>query len=297
MTEKGFMIGDTAVDYLTVTSTIHYEVLRSIAKDAMDFSFWGTPYLAKRMQFRGITDGSSFYGETDKGRKIAMYQTSGFESMHMYHQFCDYDRSLFKCTRLDVQITVEYDSDMRDLFALLVEKKGTYRDSTGKSLKWSMFNNDSGLDTLYIGSRVSEVFRRIYVKEIDGTLYLRFEIEYKGKRANKVFQNKVGYRTLQTALLDGLYFLVNSDCQDMFDQIKERVNCDCQGTLISLPEKNAVNVVWIKDVVIPYLLKAYDIHPVWTRDIIKALYDRVEYGITDNYEAILDSIPDLLYDS
>jgi len=294
MTEKGFLVGDVAVDYLTVSATVHYEMLREIAKREMDFSFWETPHRARRMQYEGITSGTSFYGETTKGRMMSLYQTSGIEAFNVYQSICDYERSMFKCTRIDVQITLELTSHISELWERLNGNKEQYRDVTGKLLNWSIIQNKNGLNTLYVGSRQSQLFRRFYIKEIAGKQYLRLEIEYKGDRANKVFQNKMGYKTLQIALLDGMMFLVSSDYQDMFDQIKLVVYTTEKGELLPLPEKPAVNLVWLREVVIPYIEKAYDYHPDYIRRLVTRLYNKVEYGINGDYDKVLDDIAEML---
>lgn len=90
------------------------------------------------------------------------------------------------CTRIDVQLTVPLPTRMgRDTFdsfvelAEIAEIHEEKRGQRGRKVGGPLYPD--GFCTLYIGSRQSTRFYRLYVKEHSGGFYLRFEVEYKDK--------------------------------------------------------------------------------------------------------------------
>lgn len=83
----------------------------------------------------------------------------------------------FYCTRIDLQKTLPLPEwwNVRDI-----------ADSLGADgVKHSFIESDTG-STLYVGSRTSDKFIRVYTKSLDRE-YLRFEYELKGQLARAVF--------------------------------------------------------------------------------------------------------------
>lgn len=84
----------------------------------------------------------------------------------------------YTCTRIDLQLTL-YTSDID--YLLLYNELKNYVNCT---------LIQSSTNTLYIGSRKSDRFIRIYQHRFaDELLYDRFEVEYKGTRAQRVYDN------------------------------------------------------------------------------------------------------------
>lgn len=258
---NSIIINECAIDYLTVTSRQARNVLQDIAREVMSVAGGTSMGSSKRMQFEGVQDESHFFGVTKEMIPLAMFQVSGFRAHAVYYRFCDEDRELFNCSRIDVQVTVELTNEVLNLFTELNNNRFQFKDATGKALKWAILQNDTHHDTLYIGSRKSDVYRRIYIKEFNGKKYLRVEVEYKGKRALAIFRSKITKNLLRTSLLKGMYFLVNSDMVNLFDQIKAMTENMVEGIIDTLPEKPVINLQWLEEIVFPYLLKAYHYEP------------------------------------
>ncbi len=124
----------------------------------------------KWLQYAGWWKESFFIGMGAQGKKRhAIMHTSGHQAHTMYPVVRDFDG--WYCTRIDVQRTVKKPEwvDLPKLHKLL-GKKGT-----------SLISSEEN-DTLYIGSRTSNKFTRLYEKLFD-EMYLRLEFELKGKRA------------------------------------------------------------------------------------------------------------------
>jgi len=129
----------------------------------------------KWLQYAGWRKESFFIGmgEQQKKRHSIMH-ASGFLAHTMHPVFMDYDK--WYCTRIDIQRTVKKPEwvDLPKLYKHL-GKNGT-----------SLISSDEN-DTLYLGSRTSDKFTRLYEKLFE-EMYLRLEFELKGKRALKAWQ-------------------------------------------------------------------------------------------------------------
>lgn len=102
-----------------------------------------------------------------------------------------------KCTRLDLALDVHNSNlNVRSLYAQL--KRGT-ADTRFKT--WNIIDGPTGT-TLYLGSRQSEQFIRIYDKGMEqqtGENWKRIEMELKGDRAKMFAQEIAKYTDEQTA--------------------------------------------------------------------------------------------------
>ena len=141
--------------------------------------------VAKRMQYRGVVVDGVFLGQAvQQGRRHAMLQCSGERADEVF-PFLHYDGDV-KCTRIDLQVTIDLpmNYDARALYDGIKEWQ-----AVGKPRAVSLVESGDGLDTVYIGSRQSDRFTRIYVKPLaDGARVIRFETEFKGQHASHVVQ-------------------------------------------------------------------------------------------------------------
>lgn len=132
--------------------------------------------------YDGRWRGSTFVGEgVQSGSRHALVRVSGEGSHEAFGELVQF--GAMKCTRIDIQVTTElpanysarkFSDDLR------AGQEGEYR----RDIR--MYENTDGLDTVYIGSGSSDRFARIYVKEIDGDRFLRFEVEHKSAWAEAV---------------------------------------------------------------------------------------------------------------
>jgi hypothetical protein len=127
------------------------------------------------LQYKGWKRGSLFFGVGEqKDKRHLIISSSGSESNGLAG-FVKHWKGLY-CTRIDVQRTIERPKHM---------SLRRIRKATGKANTTIIQSPDN--DTLYIGSRTSDIFTRLYEKPLD-TMYLRLEFELKGKRARAAWQ-------------------------------------------------------------------------------------------------------------
>jgi hypothetical protein len=156
------------IDYLRLASWGH-EPYTDVMSALMQS--WPSDWeRGKWLQYAGWRKESFFIGMGVQNKKRhAIMQASGHLAHKMHPVFQDFDN--WYCTRFDIQRTVKKPEwvDLPKLHKLL-GRKGT-----------SLISSEEN-DTLYIGSRASDKFVRLYEKMFD-EMYLRLEYELKGKRA------------------------------------------------------------------------------------------------------------------
>jgi hypothetical protein len=268
-----------AIDWLTLTSKRNKSLL-NLANLFLPENIYEA-MLAKRMQYQGTVFNNVFYGVSRDGR-TDMLQASQYEAHLVYDETCRDDRRVMNCTRVDIQFTVPLDQTMDAYFAHLCDCRSLFKDKTGKGLSWSMIMNEDNRNTLYIGSRQSDVYRRVYVKEIEKQLWLRFEVEYKGNQAQLFWSKMGGNDYLTSELTRGFEFLKFSKLDKEFDYLVSLFPSKGDGTVIELPVKPVINWEWIYDTVLPYLRKASDIDYDRTSELLDVLTTYHEKGVLGN---------------
>ena len=138
---------------------------------------------AKWLQYRGkrSVDGRIFHGMGSQGRgenerRHAIVEFSGSES-HAWRKECRSWES-FYATRLDVQVTIEEPPE--HLAMALYEK--VHRKTKNIIISPTVC-------TVYLGSRRSDLFTRIYEKDVNNRRYLRCEFELKGKYSRNAWRS------------------------------------------------------------------------------------------------------------
>lgn len=285
------LLGSLYVDYLTVTcSEWAIPILSELARENMGIGLSEVIGYQKRMQFKGVTSESSFYGTSEKPNKMAMYQTSGYRAQEVYETFCDYNRSSFNCSRLDVQLTLPLTGIMERVFEKVADNRERLLDKTGRKLRWQYITNDMGYDTLYVGSRMSTMYRRFYIKDVKGEKYLRIETEIKGKLATRVFRSKITYGSLANVWLQSMLFLVYSGFEYTYNLLRALVGTNYTGKIIEIEGKPVVNKEWIEQTLLPYLIRSYEYEPEYIARVAKRLTDYCETGYIGDKEYLLDNL-------
>lgn len=184
-------INQPAVDYLRVgswASEMSYYWLALVQQIARVENVSAE---SKRfLQYRGTGCSWAFAGVAQQGkerREHTLIQISG-ERAHTYRQQVRAlaEKGGGKATRVDLQVTVPMVGtwEPEEWAETLVRGEWGHRPPGVRVIL-----GDDGLHTLYIGSRGSTRYIRFYVKEDDrGDRYLRFEVEYKGDRAQFVWE-------------------------------------------------------------------------------------------------------------
>lgn len=134
------------------------------------------------LQYKGWKKETYFVGVGEQAAKRHMIiSSSGSDSDHLA-AFMDGYLS-FYCTRIDIQRTIEKPKHAQ----LRRIQKST------KTNNCTLIESPEN-HTLYIGSRTSDLFTRLYEKQLD-TMWLRLEFELKGARARAAWGGIVHGKT------------------------------------------------------------------------------------------------------
>lgn len=165
------LVNKVSVDYARGTTFAGHRYRECVKKMLKNIDT--SPRPARRYQYSGDLLGNVFHGQGDQsGRTSYMVDVSGADANDYYQTMID---SEMKFTRLDIQVTTElphwYSSRSYKDFL----KSAVW---SGQKLNVELIEGKNGSDTVYIGSRSSDKFIRVYVKDRN---LLRFEIELSGK--------------------------------------------------------------------------------------------------------------------
>lgn len=200
------LLNQARCDYLTLTTYHNGEQMLASISDLYPTKFGRE---LKAGGYTGTQWDGLFYGVgKQRSRAHFIMRASGEESQTILFRTRDLE---LNCTRIDLQITVwvpqKYSA--RKLYDILVSDDIEW---PGRRLKPTIIESGDNLDTVYIGSRTSDRFCRVYVKPDSkgNPAYLRFEMELKGNIAVEARRAICeGYGTSKTILrseLDRLPF-------------------------------------------------------------------------------------------
>jgi hypothetical protein len=164
------------IDYLRLASwddsqalLVTGELRRSIPK--WRNGFW--------LQYKGWYGDTSFYGVGEQNMKRHyVFRTAGNSSSVLFG-LADRFSELY-CTRIDVQVTIKTPHGYNPFSVYGIQKDLT----PGKV---TIIESPTG-STIYIGSRTSDKFLRLYEKHYEDGEYLRLEFEFKGKLAKAIYE-------------------------------------------------------------------------------------------------------------
>ena len=159
------------IDFVTAT-TNSFRAYRDAAHEIVPAAESGKR--GQFLQYKGDRYNNIFHGQAEqRGRTHYLIQISGADADEHTMTLCE---SGMRFTRVDVQITCHRPNwySARELADSL-----THGAWPRQRRKIVLIEN-GGDDTVYIGSRKSDKYIRIYVKDAD---YIRFEVELKGERA------------------------------------------------------------------------------------------------------------------
>jgi hypothetical protein len=268
------------VDWLTLTSFDPKE------EEVLLKTFWcvgsGNAKTTKKGQYKGIEKAGSFIGvgnqtdnDTGEIRKHVMLNSWGSCAQDILLEIGD--RPIKVCKRIDLQITIPmpFDYRARHLKDLLEDAGWNGRKRTPRLLE-----GGEGLDTVSVGSRTSDRYIRIYVKLIDGLHWLRFEVEYKGKRAGRVYKEVVkGNSTtmggILRAELDALPEVADTGMAHLRECLFQTAFMVERGERIR-PANSTIN--WLRKAVDPAIRRAVYDHDEGqeVRELVERWYNYVQ---------------------
>lgn len=241
------------IDWLTLT-TFNSRLASEIADKAAAANVVGKWAPEKRMQYEGVVRAGAFIGSAiQTGREHFMFQASG-SAAHNWTYLWDI-RAGARCTRVDLQITIDCPEQYgaRDYYDKLVRAN-----ETGRTRSLSIVQSGDGLDTVYIGSRTSEQFARLYIKPSGDSRLLRYEIEYKGEKAKYAYA-----RCLADHTLIGAYLRHELDKlpEDVTIQML-RLACGDQSEAVPAQKRESGNktIRWMRKAVTPAVVRMLNDH-------------------------------------
>lgn len=164
------------IDYLTLASWDDAESLLLTGELRRSIPKWRNGFW---LQYKGWYGDNSFYGVGEQNlKRHYVFRTAGSSSSVLF-DIADSFKKVY-CTRIDVQVTIKK-PDIYNPFAIYVKRKGIGR------LAVTFIDSPTG-STIYFGSRTSDKFARLYVKQHDDGDFLRLEFEFKGKLARAIYE-------------------------------------------------------------------------------------------------------------
>lgn len=138
------------------------------------------------MGYDGYSVGGLSWGRRDDGDIL---RASGGTAERMFDRFGHYHGN---CSRLDVALTLKWPTPERHVASQAYSRLVGQSDATKRRL-YSLITNSHGGETLYVGSRASDQFGRVYDKDAEQKLARistrwRYEVEFKADRAVRVLE-------------------------------------------------------------------------------------------------------------
>lgn len=138
------------------------------------------------MGYEGESLGGMSWGRRDD---TDILRCSGGTAERMFDTFAHYQGN---CSRLDVALTLRWPTPERHVASQAYTRLVSQSDATKRRL-YSLITNSHGGETLYVGSRSSDQFGRLYDKDAEQKLARiscrwRYEVEFKADRAAKVLE-------------------------------------------------------------------------------------------------------------
>jgi len=189
MSATEYSLLECGVDYITVTATQQPQItsLVNVAKENLEAEARaGNEVKDWRGQFYvGQYAGSASFGVGPQGALARL--SSGVAKMNWSTLFS----SGMKCTRLDLQATIKGSSAPSELVGKCWNLVLDHWQNQRQEKKPKLVSGPYGPESIYLGSRQSERYGRIYDKFAESKLdhytqSVRFEVEYKGKSAHRL---------------------------------------------------------------------------------------------------------------
>lgn len=138
------------------------------------------------MGYEGVSIAGLSWGQRED---TDILRASGSMAERMFDKFAHYQGN---CSRIDISLTCKWPKPERNI-ASRHYRRITAGQDAAKRRVYSLIENSRGGETLYVGSRASDQFGRLYDKDAEEGLARissrwRYEVEFKGDRAAKVLE-------------------------------------------------------------------------------------------------------------
>ena len=269
-----FRLNLPAIDWLTITT------FNPVCLQYLDT--WGTGVAKhsdrekKRLQYTGKLhhneEGSLYVGTGEqKGRPHHLVQASGLLADSAWTIARPFILGgTANITRIDLQVTVEYDRQTWDM-----AKMADYLRADDRGMSVSYLESQSGpagskLATVYYGSRSSDRFVRIYEKMgLGEDVFLRFEVEYKSPRAFQVARALAEDADARSILRGELDRVEDPQLSAQFACLH-----DADAYPVQAVKPEPATLKWLREQVAPALDRVVRDHDIDSNEI-EALFRRI----------------------
>lgn len=210
--------------------------------------------------YEGVYRGGGFIGQAAQaGRAHMMLRIAGAKADQVSSV-----PATAHCTRVDVQITTAIPADYsaRDL----ADDMRKYQDTRWAKLV-TLVEGSDGLDTVYVGSRQSERYARIYVKQVEEIRYLRLEVEHKGTAAQLLIENGVLLSTNAKggALIEWIDGLQLKETIYEIEMFRKLIDCSALGVVMPKVVRTMdKTLMWLMNQVTPAMVRLLQDHDYGT---------------------------------
>ena len=271
-----FTVNEAKCDYLTVTT---FNPVVMFVIDQWHRGIGVAREGKKRMQYAGTVTsdryGQSFYGiGTQRGMTHSLLQVSGEladSALTAVREFIF--KGQCRVTRIDLQVTVPYPRETWRQVELFEALKYSDMRSSVSYIESRSGPANSTLATVYIGSRSSDRLVRIYEKlGLGESVFLRFEAEYKGKRAMAVTQALLAGNSERSVLQSELMRIPDTyNLRDLYMPILDGDKAEIRV----MPETGNTEK-WLRETVIPALdrfLQSHDTESMAMAELFQKVLD------------------------
>lgn len=195
---------DVAIDWLTLTTknpdrvAEWAEAFAAVAEMEQRRGFkWQD---ARFFGYVGQQCGHAMYGKRDDGAIVKLTSSLAHDEGMLFSP------DAVHCTRIDLQVTLELARPMPGLLPKAYDAARGHKPLNGRPVRYTLIQDSEGGTTLYVGSRTSMRYGRIYDKGVESGLeeagkLFRWEMEIKDVLADQAVGMLVGSVDVQRSIL------------------------------------------------------------------------------------------------
>lgn len=219
------------------------------------------------MQFNGQECRGTFWGEAEiSGEVYGMFRCSGEMADEAVRSIIDNGLDCY-ASRFDAQITVSCPGDYEAANLSRELKKHEIRGVT-------LIEGGDDLDTVYIGSRSSDTYIRLYEKSSPEGKLLRFEVEFKKARAKAVWEalKETELSLLcRQVLINEVNRISGRGYMSRVRKIFVDVLGDYTGNRIKVSRRSKTSTeLWLDDVIAPLIIRMLASHESGEREFSRS---------------------------
>lgn len=256
------LINEPRCDYIRLTTYDKPTYLLLVEQIKQLFTL-EEPRESRFLQYAGDRYAHAFHGQGEQnGYAHWLVEVTGEAAQSALLAFIGVTRvETVKCRRIDLQVTVPLPDDwsIRHHVDMLREQSWPWR-----KRKVEFYENEGPGGTIYIGSRTSDKFARIYVKftaSDEWPLCLRYETENKREVADLIYKSLLVGAANETQLLRGEWERLPVLETAAWLAIERTMPVDGMPVLIpkDLPDDNKT-IRWLVHKVTPAILRMLNSH-------------------------------------